>query len=337
MYTNTAFFSFTDYKLFKTVIKPMRIRGIILFFLLIAIHGKLHAQQEPQFSHNLFNNMAINPGLAGLRNAICATGLARQQWVGFRDVEGNRVNPESYSLNVDAPIRWIRGGLALGFLQDQLGFESTVGVNLSYAYHHNMGSGRLGIGARMGFIDKTIDFGSLEPLDPDPILSGGEENHIFFDFAFGAFYMLDDELWAGLSVSQLRQARGLIAETEYQLRRHIYATAGYNFILSENSSYEISPSALVKTDLASVQIDINTIVTYNKRFYGGVSYRPQDAVVIMLGVKLDQISIGYSYDVTTSPMGSMGRSYGSHEIMLQYCFDLDMGRLEEIQRNIRFL
>ncbi len=315
----------------------MRFSGIIAFLLFITINGSVYSQQEPQFSHNLFNNMAVNPGLAGLRNAICATALARQQWVGLRDVEGNKVNPESYSLNVDAPIRFIRGGLALGFLQDQLGFENTVGVNLSYAYHHNLGMGRLGIGARMGFIDKTIDFGALEPLDPDPVLSGGEDNHIFFDFAFGAFYMLDDELWAGLSISQLRQARGLIAETEYQLRRHIYATAGYNFTLPQNTSYEISPSALVKTDLASVQIDINTIVTYNKRFYGGVSYRPQDAVVIMLGVRFDQISIGYSYDVTTSPLASMGRSYGSHEIMLQYCFDLDFDKIQEIQRNIRFL
>ncbi len=40
------------------------------------------AQQEAQFTHNMFNNMGVNPGLAGMRNAICATGLARQQWVG---------------------------------------------------------------------------------------------------------------------------------------------------------------------------------------------------------------------------------------------------------------
>lgn len=317
----------------------MRTNGIIKFILLLLIPVMAYSQQEPQFSHNMFNNMHINPGLAGLRNAICATALARQQWLGLRDFERNRVNPETYTLNVDAPIRFIRGGLALGFMQDQLGWETTTGVNLSYSYHHTLNMGKLGIGARIGFLDKRIDFGGLEPIDPgDPALSAGDDNHIFVDFAFGTFYMLDDEFWAGLSLTQLRQATGLIGDnTEYSLRRHVYATAGYNYTLPGNNSYVLSPSTLVKTDLTSVQIDVNAIVTYNNRFYTGVSYRPQDAVVILLGVKLDQISIGYSYDVTTSPLGSMGRSYGSHEIMLQYCFDLDLDRIQEIQRNIRFL
>ncbi len=320
----------------------MRIQNTIVLILLIVFCGKAYSQQEPQFSHNMFNNMGVNPGLAGLRNAICATALARQQWVGFRDIEGNRVAPETYSLNVDAPVRFLRGGLALGFMQDQLGFENNVSVNLSYAYHLELGMGRMGIGLRAGFLDKQIDFSNFNPPDGnvggDPALSGGDENHIFFDFSLGAFYMMDDELWAGLSVSQLRQATGQIGDqTQYSLRRHIYATGGYNFLLPANPSYVVSPSVFVKTDLASVQFDVNTLVTYNNRFYTGVSYRPQDAVVIMLGVTLDQISIGYSYDITTSALGSMGRSYGSHEILLQYCFDLDFDRIQQIQRNIRFL
>ncbi len=316
----------------------MRIFRTIVSFLLILTGGVVFAQQEPQFSHNMFNNMGINPGLAGLRNAICATGLARQQWVGFRDIEGNRMNPETYSMNVDAPISFLRGGVALGFLQDQLGPETNVGVKVSYSYHLDLSMGRLGLGGQIGFLDKQIDFGSLNPINTgDPVLIGSEENHIFVDFALGAFYILDDELWAGLSFSQIRQARGPIGESNYGLRRHVYLTGGYHFFWPGNTNYEISPSALLKTDLASWQIDINTIVTYNNQFWSGVSYRPQDAVVVLMGVKLDQISIGYSYDITTSWMGSMGRSYGSHEIIVQYCFDLDLNKVESIQRNIRFL
>ncbi len=316
----------------------MRIHKAIVSLILILTGSVVFAQQDPQFSHNMFNNMGINPGLAGLRNAICATGLARQQWVGFRDIEGNRMNPETYSMNVDAPIPFLRGGVALGFLQDQLGPETNVGVKVSYSYHMDLSMGRLGIGGQIGFLDKQIDFGSLNPINTgDPVLIGGEENYIFLDFALGAFYMLDDELWAGLSVSQLRQARGPIGESDYGLRRHLYLTGGYSFFWPGNASYEISPSALLKTDLASWQIDVNTIVTYNKRFWSGVSYRPQDAVVVLFGVSMDQISIGYSYDITTSWMGSMGRSYGSHEVFVQYCFDLDFDKVESIQRNIRFL
>ncbi|MFP4064433.1 MAG: type IX secretion system membrane protein PorP/SprF [Bacteroidales bacterium] len=313
-------------------------KGLIVFLLSFMICGMAFPQQEAQFSHNMFNHMGINPGMAGMRNSICATGIARQQWVGFQDQEGNKINPETYSLNVDSPIPFLRGGVGLGFIQDQLGPETNVGVKISYSYHLELGMGRLGIGAQAGFLDKSIDFSSLNPVDPgDPVLIGNEESHIFTDFSIGGFYMLDDEAWAGLSFSQLRQARGGLSESDYALRRHTYVNAGYNFSWPTNPDYVISPSMLVKSDFSAVQFDLNTLVTYNNRFWGGVSYRPQDAIVFMLGVNIEQISIGYSYDVTASPMGRMGRSYGSHEVMLQYCFDLGLERIEEIQRNIRFL
>ena len=312
---------------------------VIVTILLLLLNSVVYGQQEAQFSHNMFNNMGINPGFAGLRNAICATALARQQWVGFRDAEDNRLNPETYSLNVDAPIPFIRGGLALGFLQDQLGFETTIGARIAYSYHIDMAAGKLGIGGQVGFLDKRIDFARLNPItDGDPALSGGaEETHMFVDFALGTFYSLPDEGWAGISVSQMRQASAEVGPGLYTLKRHVYFTGGYLFPWPGSTEFVVTPSLLAKTDLASFQVDINTLVTYNNRFWGGVSYRLQDAVVFLLGLQLDQISVGYSYDFTTSPLGRSGRGYGSHEIMLQYCFSLDVDRIREIQRNIRFL
>ncbi len=316
----------------------MNVRVLFALMMLACSVLPVKAQQEAQFSHNMFNNMGINPGLAGLRNAICATALARQQWVGFSDTEGNRVNPETYSMMVDAPIPFLRGGLALGFIQDQLGMETSVGARLSYAYHMPLSAGRLGIGGQIGFVDKRIDFSGFTPITGgDPVLIGGEESNMFTDFSLGGFYMLDDELWGGLSFSQIRQASGFLGESTYSLKRHAYATAGYNFILPAFPAYEISPSVLIKTDLTSAQIDLNTLVTYNKRFWGGVSYRPQDAIAVFMGVSFEQIRLGYAYDITTSAMGALGRSYGSHEIMLQYCFELDVDKIQKIQRNIRFL
>lgn len=307
---------------------------IFLLFLPVAF-----SQQEAQFSHNMFNNMGINPGFAGLRNAICATGIARQQWVGFMDENENRLNPETYSLNVDAPLPFLRGGVALGFIQDKLGFETNVGAKISYSYHVDMNAGKLGIGAQVGFLDKRLDFSQFNPInDGDPALSGGsEETHMFMDFALGAFYLMDNQAWTGISVSQMRQASAKIGESDHSLRRHLYLSAGYNLPWGPNPSFDLRPSILAKTDMASVQFDINALVVYNKKFWGGVSYRPQDAVVFLFGLQFDQISVGYSYDITTSQLGGSGRGYGSHEIMLQYCFQLDVERIQEIQRNIRFL
>ncbi len=311
----------------------------ILVFWIIFFCDDVKSQQEAQFSHNMFNNMGVNPGYAGLENAISATAIARQQWVGFRDEEDNRINPETYSFTVDAPIEFIRGGLGLGFVQDELGFETSLGINLAYAYHLDLDFGKMGIGAQIGFLDKRFDFSGLNPLnDGDPALGGaGEESRMFIDGALGVFYMLDDELWAGLSVSQLAQTRREIADANHQLRRHLYLTAGYNYTLPINTAFVLSPSTMIKTDMGSVQVDINTLITYNNRFWGGVSYRLQDAAVVFLGLTFEQISIGYSYDITLSPLGRSGRSWGSHEIMVNYSFSLDIERIQETHRNVRFL
>lgn len=311
----------------------------ILLLLTVVFCEDLRGQQEAQFSHNMFNNMGINPGFAGLRNAICATALARQQWVGFRDGEGNSVNPETYSFTVDAPVPFIRGGLSLGFLQDQLAFETALGVKLGYAYHLQTTNGTLGIGGQIGFLDKRFDFSGFKPINEgDPALTGSaEESRMFIDGSLGVFYRMDEQAWAGLSVSQLAQSEKEIGSASYQTRRQLYLTAGYNYPLSNLEDFVISPSFLLKTDFGSFQTDFNTLITYRERFWGGVSYRIQDAAVVFLGLTFEQISIGYSYDVTLSPLGRSGRSWGSHEILVQYCFELDIEKIQQTQRNVRFL
>ncbi len=56
-------------------------------------------QQKYQFTQYMFDKMAFNPGYAGTKNAICVSGLLRQQWVGFRDTEGNKVAPETFNIS----------------------------------------------------------------------------------------------------------------------------------------------------------------------------------------------------------------------------------------------
>lgn len=318
--------------------------AIVLLFCMVFCNA-VYSQQEAHFSHNMFNNMGINPGFAGLRNAICATALARQQYVGFSDQEGNSLSPETYSFTVDAPIPLIKGGLALGFIQDQQAFETALGVKLGYAYHLQMDYGTLGIGGQIGFLDKRFDFSGFKPItEGDPALSSSEEeSRMIIDGAIGAFYKHENKAWAGLSISQLAQAQKDIGTADYKTRRHLYLAAGYNYTLPGYTDFVLSPSFLFKSDLTAIQggyayqTDFNALMTYRERFWGGLSYRIQDAAVVFLGLNIEQISIGYSYDITLSPLGRSGRSWGSHEIFVQYCFELQIDKIQQTHRNVRFL
>jgi len=312
-------------------------KGKVSFIFLFFISINLISQQDAQFSHNKFNIMGFNPGYAGMRNAICGTLIARQQWVGFKD-DDQRVHPKTYSLNLDAPVDVLRGGVSLGFLQDELGFEKNTGVKIGYAYHTPVWFGNMGIGMQVGFIDKVIDFSKFDPINDDPILSGGsDESAMLIDFAFGVFYK-EPDWWAGLSATQMFENDREIADNAmYELKRHTYLTGGFDFPIPNHPKFLISPSSLIKTDFNSLQFDINTMINYDDRFWGGLSYRFKDAIVVFLGLNINEISIGYSYDITTSLIGRQRRSYGSHEIMIKYCFDLEIERLPRPHRTTRYL
>lgn len=84
----------TGKKLIEIIIKPVNHLKPVVLLSLISIFmctGSLIAQQEPQFTLNMFNHMAVNPGYAGLRDAITVTGIMRQQWIGIKDDEAQGI------------------------------------------------------------------------------------------------------------------------------------------------------------------------------------------------------------------------------------------------------
>jgi len=68
---------------------------------------------------------------------------------------------------------------------------------------------------------------------------------------------------------------------------------------------------------APLTLDFNIKVNFKEQMWGGLSYRTNDALVIIAGYNIkDKINIGYSYDVTLSELKQY--STGSHEILLGY-------------------
>jgi type IX secretion system PorP/SprF family membrane protein len=117
--------------------------------------------------------------------------------------------------------------------------------------------------------------------------------------------------------------------------RHYYLTAGYTFQLP-NPSLELLPSVFAFSDGKVAQFSATSLLRYNKKIWGGVSYRAGDAVIGMVGFELfNGIKIGYAYDFTLSDMTK--NSSGSHEFLVNYCFDLSVGKSPMKYKSIRFL
>lgn len=303
-----------------------------IFFTAVA-----QAQQDPQYSQNMFNTMSINPGYAGSHDAICATGIHRQQWVGFDGA------PSSYVFNVNAAVKpfKINSGVSLGIMIDDIGFDIDKSISLGYAYRMNVGDGKLGIGIGVDVLNKSLNAkwytpekGGFTQPEGDPSIPKEKESAWVVDFSAGLFYRTE-KLYLGVSSLHLRQAEINYQKGKPFLARQYYLTTGYTISLP-NPSFELQPSLFVKSDGKTTQLDVNTCVLYNKRFWGGLSYRLNDAVIGMLGIEMSNgLKIGYSYDFTISDIRK--NSSGSHEFMVGYCFSVKKEKVPQKYKSIRFL
>ena len=88
--------------------KKIIIISVITFllpFLWKGYGGSVFAQQDPQYSQYMFNQMAINPGFAGSREALSAAMFLRTQWTG---IDGA---PKTESFTVNGPLLEFSRGL----------------------------------------------------------------------------------------------------------------------------------------------------------------------------------------------------------------------------------
>lgn len=287
------------------------------------------AQQDPQFSQNMFTKMPTNAGYAGSNDAICGTVLYRNQWTGFGG------EPKSILATFDMPVDVLHGGVGLSiYASDQLGAERNMNIRGAYAYRTDLGAGRLGVGLDFGYHQKSLDGSKFIYNDdgdnniPVANVSGGT-----FDLGFGAYYNTD-KLFVGISSAHLTAGQIKYSNVNTKMARHYYFMAGYGLDLT--SSLTLKPMIQLKSDAVSTQVDFNANLLINNRFWVGGSYRIQDAIVILAGLEIiPNLKLGYSYDITTSEIKTY--SSGSHEIMLGYCYKPNKKINRQFHRNVRFL
>lgn len=315
---------------------------IVLFLVVVAYAAK--AQQDPYYSHFMLNRIAYNPGAAGFKDAICANVLAHRQWVGYTDgsleykaptgqsLERRAVGPQTYFGNVTMPINRINSGVGLVFMSDAVGYERTINVKFSYAYHLKLGRGqRLQMGMDVGMLQKEFDGSYYNPRDPnDPLIPTGVTSGRKMDLGAGLFYNNQDleNLEVGLSATHLLGGSVsydvLGQKQDVAIARNIYLVASTTHPLA--NGIILQPNIWVKTIFATTQVDLNCRALFNQQYVAGLTYRDGgrssylDAFSLQLGYYVKpQFYLGYAYDVPIT-RGLAGG--GTHEIFASYCFNI---------------
>jgi len=309
-------------------------------FLYIIANLAANAQLDPQFTFNKMTQLYVNPGFAGNDGVINGVILNRYQWSGF----GGAPKTLLFSVGAGTELFGLKGGAGLNIMSDEIGFSKTISLSLDYALRKNTSIGMLGIGASVGFYNMAINGNWIIPEDPkgeywdpadqDPMVPTEDVSQMALDLGFGVF-LKDDDYYVGASVTHLNQASIKMGEQARTfLPRQYYMSAGYNIGLSD-PLFEIQPSVLFKTDMATYQADMTVDLVYNKKFSAGINYRIDDAIGILLGFEMaNGLRIGYAYDIITSALSAVGN--GTHEFYLGYSFDLGKNKNKKY-KSVRFL
>ena len=335
-------------------IETKKIISILLLILGFSCVGR--AQQEVQFTQYMFNRLAVNPGYAGSSGSMCGSLMFRGQWIGLRldaptpGAEAGSV-PTDYLFSFDSPVKILHGGLGLTLFADKVGYNSTVSGAFDYAFRIYWGPGNLSAGIEGNFYSITRGGGLLGPDDlpgnpndipsgsSDPSINNDEVSDFLIDASVGVYYQVPGTYYFGASLKNFLGAKS--DQLHFQTSRILNLLGGYEYVIPSNPSFRLKPSALVRTaDFSVFQVDASCLLEYQSLFWGGVSYRYQDAVSLLAGVNWDKMKIGIAYDMTTSKLGvfKTGFSFGSVEAYLRYCFKIIIPpKAPSVYQNTRYL
>lgn len=291
---------------------------------LILTAVKSSAQQDPMFTHYMYNMSVINPAYAtDNADVLNIGGLYRAQWVGA--VGG----PRTGTFFAHKPISK-RVELGISVVNDQIGDvvnENNVYVDFAYVLPVSENT-KLSFGAKAGATFFDTNFNGFEYTDPqlDPAFANNISK-VFPNIGAG-LYLFGENYYAGVSVPNLLMTKhlerqdGIVVDGVEAM--HYFITGGYVFTFNGNDNFKLKPAFMAKAvSGAPLSVDLTANMLFNNKFEFGVGYRHGDSVSGLTSFYLTPtLRIGYSYDYTLTNLRNFNS--GSHEVFL--LFDIDFGR-----------
>ena len=329
-------------------------KKILMLTCLMTTIITVNAQQRAHYTQYILNQYVLNPALTGIENYTDLKASVRNQWVGFSgaprtsyltihgpigkkdyrttatsyQVPGQNPRGNAYWESYTAPEP--HHGIGLTVVNDRTGNFTRFSSAVTYAYH-------LGLNARTslaaGFSggitmvslnsDGKLFFGS-NPSDPAVGGSNASDlKKLKPDIGFG-LWLYSADYFVGVSGQQIIPQKLMFVDdatfkTKGRLVPHIFLTAGYRFLLSEDIN--AVPSVMVKyingAFKDNYQAEANLKLQYRDLAWVGGSYRQFDGYAAMAGLNVSNtFNLGYSYDFTKSDINAYSR--GTHEIVVGF-------------------
>lgn len=304
-------------------------KKIVIYSLAFICPYLLNGQQMEQFSMYMENNYLINPAEAGTTDYVDIKLGYRNQWT---NLDGA---PNTYFFSAHSPLKKKRNdvsevtplpyhGVGVAVIGDQIGPFNRSNLKLSYSYQRPL-SQKLTVsaGVHAGFQQYAFNSDLIKNVRSRSELftSDATDNTIVPDLSIG-FWGHTHNFYFGFASFQLIPAKLDINVSsdgnDGRLSAHHWFTTGVRIPLDKKEHFNFVPStAIRKVSGAPISADINAKLHYQDHAWLGLSLRPKDALVTIIGLTfIKKIDVAYSYDWTFK--NSRRLSNNTHEILLGF-------------------
>lgn len=316
-------------------------RKYLIGFLLISSVLK---GQDPQFSQFYANQLYLAPSFAGATEDYRFSLNWRNQWPSIPGVF------HTYSVSFDKAIHNFNSGIGILATYDVAGSGdlSTTNLGILYSYDFQINDEwhiRPGVSFKFTYLgldltkllwnSQITTGGTLPPITPPPF-----DNVADIDFSTSGL-IYSPKIWAGFTVDHLLSPKSSFWGEDASTPVKVDLFGGFQIIsrgrMRKKLEEVLSVAGNIMFQGKFYQSDIG-VYYYRDPLTFGVWYRgipfvtsqAGDAVIAMVGIKTDQLNIGFSYDVTISNL--ITSTGGSYEISLVYEFtSSNLGRNRKLR------
>ncbi len=318
-----------------------KIKYLIFIFLVRVI---VIQAQDPTFSQFYANPLYLSPSFAGATDEYRLAINYRNQWPAVPGVF------HTYSVAFDKALPSYNSGIGILATYDVAGSGdlSTTNIGLLYSYDFKVNDEwNIRPGINFKFYYLGLDFyklifnsqitgtGITPSINPPPF-----DNVADVDFA-SSLLVYNDKIWAGLTLDHLLKPDQSLYGEDTFLPTKLNLYGGVQLIrkgrLRQKLQEVLSVAINFQKQAKFYQSDVG-LYYYKDPLIFGIWYRgipfmtsqAGDAVIGLVGIKTNQIHIGYSYDFTISNL--INSTSGAHEISMVYEFtSLSFGQRKKIR------
>ncbi len=292
-------------------------KNIYITLVGLLLTNLLWSQQDPQFTHYMYNSVYNNPAYAGSRDALTAGLLHRSQWIGLDGA------PKSQTFYIHTPLNNERLNVGFSAVADKIGPMSQTMLYGDFAYRMPITDKiKIAFGIKAGvklFQPRIAGLNTFDPNDPD-LVGNPAKNSVAPNVGFG-IYVNHEQWYAGVSAPRILENELTVSGSTTPFikeKRHYFFIGGG--LIPLNEMVKLKPSTQIKfVPNAPMSVDLTMEAIVYDKFNFGFSRRVKDSFSLLAGMNINsQFHAGISWDFTTSSLRKVND--GSLELLLMYDF-----------------